>query len=262
MMKKVFILLLCSQISIFCFSQTERAFYTPVEKSYYFKWGKYDSTKILLTEYGSRKGLVMVHLHDDEIASAEAGKKMMSKTGGLFIEVENNGKRLITFKKNGKRFQFDPNRIFTAKGRSENLHLLNKTVTPEANKSVKAFAKFILQKIPKVVVTLIAIHNNQDGNYSINSYKKGVHSKAVSKWYRNPKKDPDNFFIVNNAEMFRQIKRSGYNIILQNNSRAPDDGSLSIYYGKKNLVYVNIEAEQGNLNEQTKMLNALFYTLQ
>jgi hypothetical protein len=261
MIKKFFILLLCSQISIFCFSQAAQSFYTPVETSFYFNWG-HDSTKILLTQYGSRKGLVMVHLHDDEFASAEAGKKILSKTGGLFIEVKNNGKRLISFKKNGKRFQFDPNRIFTAKGRSQNLHLLNKTITAEAMSLVKAFASFILKKVPRTVATLVAIHNNQNGNYSVNSYKAGSHSKGVAKWYSNQKKDPDNFFIVNNSEMFRQIKKSGFNVVFQNNLKAQDDGSLSIYYGKKNLVYVNIEAEQGDLDEQTKMLNGLFYTLQ
>jgi hypothetical protein len=40
--------------------------------------------------------------------------------------------------------------------------------------------------------------------------------------------------------------------------KAADDGSLSIYYGKKNLVYVNIETQRGNTEEQVKMLHVLF----
>jgi hypothetical protein len=31
---------------------------------------------------------------------------------------------------------------------------------------VKGFAAFILKRIPKSVVTLVAVHNNQNGNYS------------------------------------------------------------------------------------------------
>ena len=259
-MQKIILLLTYLWISVFCFSQTNSSLYTPVTKSYYFNWGN-DSTEILLTQYGSRKGLVMVHLHDDETSSAEAAKKILEQTGGLLVELENNGKRLVSFRKAGKKFQFDPNRIFTAKGRSQNLHFLNKTVTPEAISSVKAFSAFILKKIPRSVVTLVAVHNNQNGNYSINSYKSGTHSKNVLKWYKNPKRDPDNFFIVNNNEMFKRIKKRGFNAVLQNSVNAIDDGSLSIYYGKKNLVYVNIETETGNLDEQVEMLNAIFNIL-
>src|SRR4029078_4817930 len=125
---------------------------------------------------------------------------------------------------------------------------------------VKAFAAFTLQRIPKSVVTLVAVHNNQNGNYSINSYKQGI-SKDVLKWYKNPKRDPDNFFIVNNNEMFKGMKKRGFNVVLQNSMKAKDDGSLSIYYGKKNLVYVNIETQKGKLDEQVAMLNAVFNTL-
>ena len=259
-MQKIILLLTYLWISVFCFSQTNSSLYTPVTTSYYFDWGK-DSTEILLTQYGTRRGLVMVHLHDDEVSSAEAAKKILAQTGGLLIELENNGKRLVSFRKGGKKFQFDPNRIFTAKGRSQNVHFLNKIVTPEAMRLVKAFSAFILKKIPKAVVTLVAVHNNQNGNYSINSYKSGAHSKNVLKWYKNPKHDPDNFFIVNNNEMFKRIKKQGFNAVLQNSVNAIDDGSLSIYYGKKNLVYVNIETEKGDLDEQVEMLNAIFNIL-
>jgi hypothetical protein len=259
-MQKIILLLTCLWISAFCFSQTDSLLYSPVVTSYYFDWGK-DSTEILLSQYGTRNRLVIIHLHDDEASSAEAAKKILSQTGGTLIELENNGKRLVSFKKGGKRFQFDPNRIFTPKGRSQNLYYLNKNVTPAAASAVKAFAAFVLQKIPKSVVTLVAVHNNQNGNYSINSYKLGSHSKDVLKWYKNPKRDPDNFFIVNNNEMFKGIKKQGFNAVLQNSMKATDDGSLSIYYGKKNLVYINIETQKGKLDEQVKMLNAVFNIL-
>jgi hypothetical protein len=61
--------------------------------------------------------------------------------------------------------------------------------------------------------------------------------------------------------MFKRIKKRGFNAVLQNSVNTTDDGSLSIYYGKKNLVYVNIETEKGNLDEQVEMLNALFTIL-
>ena len=61
--------------------------------------------------------------------------------------------------------------------------------------------------------------------------------------------------------MFKRIKKQGFNAVLQNSTNATDDGSLSIYYGKKNLVYVNIETEKGDVDEQVEMLNAVFNIL-
>jgi len=61
--------------------------------------------------------------------------------------------------------------------------------------------------------------------------------------------------------MFKGIKKQGFNAVLQNSMKATDDGSLSIYYGKKNLVYINIETQKGNLDEQVKMLSAVFNIL-
>jgi hypothetical protein len=61
--------------------------------------------------------------------------------------------------------------------------------------------------------------------------------------------------------MFKGIKKRGFNAVLQNSVKATDDGSLSIYYGKRNLVYVNIETEKEKLDEQIAMLNAVFSVL-
>jgi hypothetical protein len=259
-MPRILTLLQSLVISIVTFSQIDSVRYSPVQNRYEFDWGGKKSS-LVLTQYGDRKGLVMIHLHDDELTAMDAAKKIMSQTGGLLIQLENGGERLVTFKKGGRKFQFDPNRIFTAAGRYHNLHFLNDTVTPAAASSVKAFASFILQKIPKHVFTLVAIHNNENGKYSVNSYKDGSHAKDVLRWYTSHNNDPDNFFIVNNNEMFKQIKRLGFNVVLQNSLKARDDGSLSIYYGKKNLVYINVETQKGDLEEQVKMLRALFNIL-
>jgi hypothetical protein len=121
----------------------------------------------------------------------DAAKKILEQTGGLLIEVENEGERLINFKKKNKLFQFDPNRVFTPKGLRQNLHRLNRHVTPTALRSVRAFSKFILQKVPKSTAILIALHNNDDGEYSIDSYKiNGSHVKDALNIHVNPSDDP------------------------------------------------------------------------
>ncbi len=262
-MQKIFSLLISLKVSIFCFSQTDSAVYSPIQRRYYFDWGN-NKTEITLSQYGQRKDLVMIHLHDNEFASAEAAEKMLGQTGGLFIEIDNKGRRLINFKKSGKIFHFDPNRIFTPLGLKKNLHFLNEQVTPAALSSVKAFAVFILQKIPDSATVLISLHNNKNGEYSIKTYKtKSNYATDVLKIYSNKKNDPDNFFIVTRNKIFVELKKARYNVVLQNSKISKDDGSLSIYYGRrKKIVYVNVEAQQGSLQEQVRMLHTLTNILQ
>ena len=255
-MQKIIILLFLFNSFLQTFSQTDPP-YSPVKTKYTFDWGN-NSTSILVSQYGQSKDVVMIHVHDDETTSAKAAKEVLQHTGGLIIELDNGGKRLVKFKKSGRWFFFDPNRIFSLKGIQQNLHFLNDHVTSAAISSVKAFSAFILQKIPISVNNVIALHNNDNGKYSIRSYKaNGSHAKDASKLYIDRECDPDNFFIVTSTKLFRELKMKGYNVVLQNNTTARDDGSLSIYLGKRNITYINVEAEEGNHMEQEGMIESL-----
>jgi hypothetical protein len=108
--------------------QTKRAFYFPKETKHSFNWGN-KSTKVLLLQYGKRKDIVMINVHENEASSIDVAKKVLEQTGGLLILVRNDGERLVSFEKNTKKIQFDPNRIFTQKGLKRNLYKLNGHVT-------------------------------------------------------------------------------------------------------------------------------------
>lgn len=256
-MQKTTTLLFFLFISRSCFSQLDTSGYIPTETKKYFNWGA-KTTTVLLSQYGDRKDVVLLNVHADEVTSVEAAKAVLKRTGGLLIEVQNE-ERLIHFERNGIKFQFDPNRVFTSKGLEKNLVFLNKRVTKSAIKKVKAFSTFILAQVPKTATLMIAVHNNINLKYSINSYKPNRnHAKDALKISINRKKDPDNFFIVTRVKTFNVIRKAGFNVVLQNNSTAKDDGSLSIYYGRRKKAYVNVEAEHGSLEEQLKMLKCLF----
>jgi hypothetical protein len=243
--------------SISCFSQPASSIYIPKETKHSFIWGN-DTTVIRASQYGKRKDIVMINLHSDETTSVEAAKSILSETGGLLVQIENDTTRLISFEKNGKEFQFDPNRIFTAKGLEQNFEKLNGSLSKPAIHSIESFGKFILKQIPKSTRTLIALHNNNDSGYSIESYKgSGMYANEVLKIHTNADFDPDDFFLVTNQGVFAKLKTAGYNFVLQNNKRAKDDGSLSIYYGWRKKNYINVEAEHGHLNEQAEMLRSL-----
>lgn len=247
-------------LSVSCFSQTHSP-YIPKETRHYFNWGN-KSTAIVTSQYGRRKDIVMINLHNDETTSVEAAKIILAETGGLLIQIENEGERLISFQNAGREIQFDPNRIFTSTGLRVNLEKLNKKASKGATNTVKRFARFILKRVPQTPKTVIAIHNNDDGGYSIASYRRGAdHGRDALKLHSNPELDPDNFFLVTGRNLFLKLKNAGYNIVLQNNKRAKDDGSLSIVYGKRKKNYVNVEAEHDKLDDQVSMLRKLVAVL-
>jgi hypothetical protein len=253
-MRKVLTLVFFFTLFLQSFCQSDSIRYSPVQTKYDFDWGN-NSTSIVLTQYGSSTEIVMIHVHDDEIASDKAAGIVLERTGGLLIELENNGRRLMSFKKSGRKFFFDPNRIFTPNGLRKNLRFLNGRVTSAAISSVQAFAAFILQKIPTSATNVIALHNNQDGKYSIKSYSSnGSRAKDASKIHINPLRDSDNFFVLTDSLLFRQLKLADFNVVLLNSVKAKDDGSLSVYFGRQNVTYVNVEAQKGRMRTQVKML--------
>lgn len=235
--------------------------FVPVERS---GWHQLGDKRIFVktSVYGNARSTVFVNLHHNELTSLQAAQTVLSEKGGILINIENNNERFISFSMNGRVFRFDPNRIFTDAGIRQTLKLLNKNFTPSAFKAVRNFASFMKTKIPATAITIVALHNNEDGDLSIGSYQyNGDLRKEALDVHQVDEHDADNFFLTTNASLFRKIKKQGYNVVLQHNRKATDDGSLSIYYGRKKKTYVNVEAEQGRLSEQQEMLRSLISVL-
>ena len=224
-------------------------------KNCFFKLGD----KLLsLAKHGDEKEApyVLISLHSNETTAIDAARIFIEKEGGLFLELLNYDQRLIEFNEAGEKFVFDPNRIFTSVGRIANLKL-NKSYNKSVEQQVGQFARFVLAEIP-ADKTVIAVHNNTEGNYTINDYKKGnKHDKDAELVYQNPLLDEDDFFLTTDMSLFKSLKDKNFNVVLQHKTNAKDDGSLSIYCARSNRSYVNIETEHGHLNEQQKMLSAL-----
>lgn len=213
---------------------------------------------IKIIRFGTNARTVLINLHHNENTSLEAAKMVLGKKGGVLINIENDNERFIEFRQNSRSFRFDPNRIFTDAGIKLDLKKQNDYSTANAVKAVRKFARFIRSVIPSSATTVIALHNNDDGNLSIASYLPGnEYGRDASLVHREAGHDPDNFFFTTNAGLYRGLSRKGYNVVLQHNRKATDDGSLSVYYGRKRKSYVNVEAETGQLEEQQQMLDVL-----
>jgi hypothetical protein len=235
--------------------QPDSAAIEPLTETFDFKLGE---NKITLKKrtYDTVQSYVVVQLHHNEATAEQAAALFLEQHGGTLLSLENNGDRYISFRLNGSMYTFDPNRMFTPSGIASSLRLLS-TYTVEAAQEVENFASFIQDHLPDSAL-LIAVHNNTDDKFSIRSYQIDTAFKGdAAAVHINEALDADNFFFTTDHGLFKQLQARQQNVVLQHNQQAKDDGSLSIYYGRQNKPYINVEAQNGHLEEQLQMLMLL-----
>ncbi len=202
---------------------------------------------------GSR--FVYVNLHANENTSVLAGQDVLKRSGGRLVKLRHTGQRDLSFTVGGQAYRVDPNRIFTQLGVRATLEKQSR-YSEDAARSVSRFAEELL-KVYRIdeADAVIALHNNTPGMYSALSYAGGgaLAHDAEDVFIRDGS-DPDDFFFATERVVFDALKRRGHNAVLQDNRRVTDDGSLSVYCGKANVRYVNVEAEHGDLKKQTQMI--------
>lgn len=219
---------------------------------------------IKIQQYGEKTDFVFINLHDDELTSVGAAKRILEDYGGLLIEVENNAQRNIRFKLERYFYEVDPNRIFSQEGIKRSLEQLGR-VSAKAADAVDAVEKLgqrIIQLIPEQAKCIIALHNNTPDFFSVTEYAPGnKRSIDCKKVYINAEQDTDDFFLTTDNSLYEKLADKGYNTILQDNKYCTEDGSLSVYCGKKNVRYVNCETEHGKTEQYYEMVKNLIVAL-
>ena len=226
---------------------------TPAINSFYHKLGD-RNIQIKTFQYGNANDIVYINVHDDEVTAVMSAKKMLERKEGLLIKIENFKTRNIRFKLGGKYYTFDPNRMFSRVGIIQSLSLFGR-VNEAAVDEVDKFAKHVLALIPPNPTCIIALHNNSNGKFSVNSYLPGnIREKDAKNLFVNPDEDPDDIFLTTDSILFLQLADDRYNTVYQDNENAKRDGSLSIYCGEKGMRYVNCETEHGHDIQYQQMI--------
>jgi len=220
-----------------------------------------NTVSIKVQQYGERNDVVFINLHDDEVTSVDAAKKILLEHGGLLIEIENNAQRNIRFRLERYFYKVDPNRIFAKEGIKKSLEQLGR-ISIRAIDEVEKLGQRILQLIPVDAECVVALHNNTPGLFSALEYTPGnKRSVDTKKVYINAEQDADDFFLTTDNSLYEKLADKGFNTILQDNKNCTQDGSLSVYCGKKNIRYVNCETEHGKSEQYYEMMKALFSSL-
>jgi len=199
---------------------------------------------------------LLISLHRNENASFAAVRDLLRENPGRFVGIKTPGGRRLMLEGRGS---IDPNRIFSKAGIEADLRTFS-FYSPGIADEIGKFSVALLDKVDlKSGIKVIALHNNTDGGYSLTSYQKGgSESEAAAEVNLVPSLDPDDFILVTTSHSFKALKEAGFNVVLQDNKNAPDDGSLSVYCGKAGLDYFNIEADFGHTETQTKMLRTVY----
>ena len=207
----------------------------------------------------SVKSPLVISLHRNENTAFPIVRGILASEPGRFIGIRTPGERRLNLKGGSRAFSIDPNRIFSRTGIEADLRKFS-FYKEEIAREIEAFAsEYVKQTGLAPGMVVIAVHNNTDGGYSLESYRKGGSEEAAgAEVHRVAAIDPDDFVLVTHPRHFTALKEAGFNVILQDNAGAPDDGSLSVYCGKQGIDYINVEAGFGSREEQERMLRAAF----
>jgi len=208
-------------------------------------------------------GRTYINLHDDEQTSVDAALEVLREEGGRVFELQHGGERNISFTLEGTVHVFDPNRMFTDGGAMLSLATLSSS-TPEAFGAVRAFADEVLRHydLPGLEA-VITLHNTSADRYTVRSYLPGgAYETQAEAVHVGERHDPSDYFFVTTPSLYQGLREEDYNVVLQDNARATDDGSLSVYCADAGLPYANAEALHGHREVQQEMLLGLGQVLE
>ena len=215
----------------------------------------------IIQQYGEVDDKVLfLNVHEDEVTSIETTEEYAKERPVHFIRIAHKSTRRLTFQHKKKTYSVDPNRIYTRKGRKKTLKD-GGTYSIAAAKQVKIFANHFLKYLSSREV-IIAMHNNTDVNYSIKSYLPGGdEAQNTAEVHLNPEMDADDFIYTTDKEYYDKLVEKNINVILQDNKKFVNDGSLSVYCGINNIRYINIEAQKGHFDEQLQLIREVMSIL-
>jgi hypothetical protein len=149
--------------------------------------------------------------------------------------------------------------MFTDEGATNTLTALGCS-SKAALQSVRRFALDVLALYRfDELALVVTLHNNGEDGYSLESYVDGgIYADDAARTHFEPGTDPDDFFFVTDLTLFELLSDRAFNVVLQDNNRVTDDGSLSVLAGRAGIPYINVEAQEGHLKEQVEMIETVY----
>lgn len=124
---------------------------------------------------------------------------------------------------------------------------------------VRTFAQSLLNEMDIDNQDLVvAVHNNTNNRYCLESYLvDSIYQDDALATYRGFHPDMDEFYFVTERWIYEALQPNHFHIVLQDNHRVTDDGSLSVYCALHDIHYINVEAQHKHEKAQREMIEIL-----
>lgn len=190
-----------------------------------------------------RSGRRFLHIHGDEPTARDVLTRLMKTHPGIAYLIDNLTRNVTI-----QGAQIDPNRLFSRVGAEKSLQSQNPAIAPERVTAVLDFLdrhreNLVRHLTPRHGDLLFALHNNRD--YSVKD--EIDQSDEISM----PQPDhPREFFLSTDPHDFARLRKSPYNVVLQNKKPSVNDGSLSRLAARRGFRYLNLECAIGQFDAQ------------
>jgi len=197
--------------------------------------------------FGHRSGRRYLLLHGNENTAREVLEVHMDMYSGTAYLIDNTD-RYVTI----EGAKIDPNRLFSRVGAEKSVRDQNPGIAADKVEAVLSFLdhhrdELIRRVEPEKGELLLALHNNQE--YSVKEEIAQSDDTSIPQ-----PNHPREFFLCTDPKDFAALKKSPYNVVLQNKRPAEDDGSLSRLAAKRGFRYVNLECGVGEIEDQLEMV--------
>ena len=184
-----------------------------------------------------------LHIHGNEETARDVLNQHMKTHSGIAYLIDNADRYVAV-----EGLKIDPNRLFSRVGAEKSLHDQNPGAAGDQVKKVLDFLddhreKLVRRLEPGNGDLLFALHNNRD--YSVREEIAQSDDTSIAQPDR-----PREFFLCTDPKDFAILRKSPYNVVLQNRKPTVDDGSLSRLAAKRGFRYVNLECAIGAADAQ------------
>jgi hypothetical protein len=215
-----------------------------------FGWFRRNEVRIGDTRFrivrGRSSNRHYLHIHGNEATARSVLEVHVRRYGGTAFFIESDQRNIPV-----SGGVVDPNRLFSRNGAERSLRGLNagkEAVVAAAGKVLEKQRGGLIKALkPSNGGLLFAVHNNSQG-YSVRDETAGSDEISLPK-----PEEPHEFFLATQPGDFAILRKSPYNVVLQNRPE-PDDGSLSRLSARTGFRYVNLECKLGNAVMQEEML--------
>lgn len=246
----------------------------PVKNLIPFKMGR----SVVFVEQLIKPGsdITYFFVHPNELTAYIALKKHINKYGGRAFLFISSGKhftariRYLIYKVKRFPFALDANRIYTdrrtikneflkvgyiRKFWANNIWYWRKYANHIKNAvwKISFFYKYLAMVSPDPIV---GVHDNQGLFWVRDIFRGRNRYRIASRWYKKWRSWHADFVYVIRKKDFNYFKSQGINVILQDNKRVPNDGSMSVYFSRKKRWYMCIET--GRIGIAKRLGKALF----